>query len=33
MYPVGEFGFTKESIRLWERRLREWVAAVKTGAA
>ena len=33
MYPVGEFGITKESIRLWDRRIREWVAAVKAGAA
>ena len=33
MYPVGDFGITKESIRLWDRRLREWVAAVKAGSA
>jgi ketosteroid isomerase-like protein len=33
MYPVGEFGITKEAIRLWDRRIREWVAAVKAGAA
>ena len=33
MYPVGEFGITKAAIGLWERRLREWVAEVKAGAA
>jgi hypothetical protein len=33
MYPAGEFGITKEAIRLWDQRIREWVAAVKAGAA
>jgi ketosteroid isomerase-like protein len=33
MYPDAEFEIVKETIPLWERRLREWVAAVKAGDA
>ena len=33
MYPVGDTTITEESIRLWEQRSKEWVAAVKAGSA
>jgi hypothetical protein len=33
MYPVADFEIAKEAIPLWERRLREWVTAVKAGSA
>jgi hypothetical protein len=33
LYPVGEFGITDQGIRLWERRLREFAAEEKAGAA
>ena len=33
LYAPGDFGISKEAIRLWDRRTREWVAAVKAGAA
>jgi hypothetical protein len=33
MYPVGDFEISKESTRLWERRLREWVAEGKADTA
>jgi hypothetical protein len=33
LYPVGEFGISKETIRLWDRRTREWVAEEKGSAS
>jgi hypothetical protein len=32
MYPVGDPPITKQAIRLWEQRLREWAAAVKASS-
>jgi hypothetical protein len=33
MYPVGDPQITEEAIRLWDKRSKEWVAAVKASAA